>query len=69
MSKDPPFTLGMDVCGVVEAAGTGAEHLLGRRVVAISTAALGGIAEYTIAPAVACSTRHPSSTTTTPQRS
>lgn len=30
----PPFTLGMDVCGVVDAAGAGAEHWIGRRVVA-----------------------------------
>ena len=48
----PPYTLGMDVCGVVDAAGAGAEHWLGRRVVAITKTALGGIAEYAIAPAV-----------------
>jgi NADPH2:quinone reductase len=48
----PPFTLGMDVCGVVEAVGPGAEAWLGRRVVAIAKTALGGIAEYAIAPAV-----------------
>jgi NADPH2:quinone reductase len=48
----PPFTLGMDVCGVVEAAGEGAGEWLGRRVVAITKTALGGIAEYAIAPAV-----------------
>jgi NADPH:quinone reductase len=48
----PPFTLGMDVCGVVDAAGEGAEGWLGRRVVAITKTALGGIAEYAIAPAV-----------------
>lgn len=47
----PPFTLGMDACGVVEAAGEGAQHLLGRRVVGITTMALGGIAEYALAPA------------------
>jgi NADPH2:quinone reductase len=47
----PPFTLGMDVCGVVEATGEGAEHLLGRRVVGITTMALGGIAESALAPA------------------
>src|SRR6478609_573044 len=29
----PPFTLGMDACGVVESAGAGAEHWVGRRVV------------------------------------
>jgi len=48
----PPFTLGMDVCGVVDAAGEGAERWLDRRVVAITKTALGGIAEYAIAPAV-----------------
>ena len=53
VTKDPPFTLGMDVCGVVDVAGPGAEDLLGRRVVAVSTDALGGIAEYTTAPATA----------------
>jgi NADPH2:quinone reductase len=48
----PPFTLGMDVCGTVDAVGEGAERWLGRRVVAITKTALGGIAEYAIAPAV-----------------
>jgi NADPH:quinone reductase len=48
----PPYTLGMDVCGVVDAAGDGAEGWLGKRVVAITKTALGGIAEYAIAPVV-----------------
>jgi len=48
----PPYTLGMDACGVVDAAGDGAEQWVGRRVVAITTNALGGIAEQAIAPAV-----------------
>ena len=48
----PPFTLGMDVCGVVDAAGEGAEQWLGKRVVAITKNALGGIAEYAIADAI-----------------
>ncbi len=48
----PPFTLGMDVCGVVDAAGPGAEAWVGQRVVAITENALGGLAEYTLAPAV-----------------
>jgi NADPH2:quinone reductase len=48
----PPFTLGMDVCGVVDATGEGAESWLGKRVVAITKTALGGIAEFAIAPAV-----------------
>jgi NADPH2:quinone reductase len=48
----PPFTLGMDVCGVVDAAGEGAENWLGKRVVAITKTALGGIAEFALAPAI-----------------
>jgi NADPH:quinone reductase len=48
----PPFTLGMDVCGVVDATGAGAEDWRGRRVVAITHNALGGIAEYAIADTV-----------------
>jgi NADPH2:quinone reductase len=47
----PPFTLGMDVCGVVEAAAPGAEHWIGRRVVAMCTMAYGGMAERALAPA------------------
>jgi NADPH:quinone reductase len=48
----PPFTLGMDVCGVVDQVGAGAEEWLGRRVVAITKTALGGVAEYALADAV-----------------
>jgi NADPH2:quinone reductase len=48
----PPFTIGMDVCGIVDAAGDGATDWIGRRVVAITKNALGGLAEYAIAPAV-----------------
>ena len=46
----PPFTLGMDVCGVVEAAAPGGEAFLGRRVVAMTKMALGGLAQQVIAP-------------------
>lgn len=46
----PPFTLGMDACGVVDAVGAGAEAWLGRRVVAITQMGRGGLAEYTLAP-------------------
>ena len=46
----PPFTLGMDVCGVVEAAGSGAEEWLGRRVVAICAMSFGGMADFALAP-------------------
>lgn len=49
----PPFTLGMDVCGVVEAAGAGAEAWLGRRVVGMTKMALGGMAEKAIVPVTA----------------
>jgi len=45
----PPFTLGMDVCGVVEAAGEGAEEWLGRRVVAVCNQSIGGMAELALA--------------------
>lgn len=50
MPLTPPFTLGMDVCGTVDAVGAGAEHWLGRRVVALTDFATGGLAEYAIAP-------------------
>jgi NADPH2:quinone reductase len=46
----PPFTLGMDVCGVVDAAGAGGEAWVGRRVVAITQLAQGGLADYALAP-------------------
>jgi NADPH2:quinone reductase len=48
----PPFTLGMDVCGVVDETGEGAESWIGKRVVAITKTALGGIADYALADAV-----------------
>lgn len=46
----PPFTLGMDVCGVVATAGPGAESWIGKRVVALTNFATGGLAEYALAP-------------------
>ncbi|MDG5483899.1 quinone oxidoreductase family protein [Mycolicibacterium gadium] len=46
-----PFTLGMDVCGVVDAAGEGATERVGRRVVAMTNQSLGGMAEFALAPA------------------
>jgi NADPH2:quinone reductase len=46
----PPFTLGMDVCGVVDAAGAGAEDWLGRRVVAMCAMSFGGMADLALAP-------------------
>jgi len=47
----PPFTLGMEACGVVDAAGEGAEHWLGRRVVAMCAQSFGGMADAALAPA------------------
>lgn len=44
----PPFVPGMEAMGVVESAGAGCEHLLGRRVVGIGVGASGGFAEYTV---------------------
>jgi len=46
---EPPFTLGMDMCGIVDAAGPGGEAWLGRRVVAVAKQSLGGMAEFAIA--------------------
>jgi NADPH:quinone reductase len=46
----PPFTLGMEVCGVVEAAGAGAEQWLGQRVVAMCNQSFGGMADSALAP-------------------
>ena len=45
---EPPFTLGMDVAGVVDAAGDGAEEWLGRRVVGMANQSLGGMAEHAL---------------------
>ncbi|MEM1111501.1 MAG: NADPH:quinone oxidoreductase family protein [Pseudomonadota bacterium] len=47
----PPFTLGMDVCGVVEATGDGAEKWLGKRVMALTMMAQGGLAEFAVSSA------------------
>jgi NADPH2:quinone reductase len=45
-----PYTLGMEVVGVVDAAGAGAEHWLGRRVMATAKGAHGGYADHVVAP-------------------
>jgi NADPH2:quinone reductase len=47
-----PYSPGMEVMGVVDACGDGAEHWLGRRVVAMPKGANGGYAEYAVCPAV-----------------
>jgi len=44
-----PFTIGMDVCGVVDAAGEGASEWVGRRVVATTNQSFGGVADYALA--------------------
>jgi NADPH2:quinone reductase len=45
---EAPFVPGMESVGVVEAAGPGAEHLLGLRVVGIPVMAHGGYAEHAV---------------------
>lgn len=47
---EPPFTLGMEVCGVVERAGEGGEQWIGRRVVAMCNMSFGGLADFAVAP-------------------
>jgi NADPH2:quinone reductase len=49
----PPFTLGMDVCGTVEEAAADLEHWVGKRVVGITPMAMGGLAEQALIPATA----------------
>jgi NADPH:quinone reductase len=46
-----PYIPGMEVLGVVEECGAGAESWRGKRVVAIPSGAFGGYAEYVVAPA------------------
>jgi NADPH:quinone reductase len=45
-----PYSPGMEVMGVVEAGGAGAEDWVGRRVVAMPKGAHGGFAEYAVCP-------------------
>jgi NADPH2:quinone reductase len=52
VTPELPCTPGMEVMGVVDACGEGAEGLLGRRVVATTKGASGGYAEYAICPTV-----------------
>jgi NADPH2:quinone reductase len=47
-----PYSPGMEVMGVVDACGAGAEAWQGRRVVATTKGAHGGFAEYAICPTV-----------------
>jgi NADPH2:quinone reductase len=48
---EPPFTPGMEAMGVVESAGPGSEHLVGRRIVGIPVGAHGGFAEFAVVDA------------------
>ncbi|HEY8154102.1 MAG TPA: zinc-binding dehydrogenase [Myxococcota bacterium] len=47
-----PYSPGMEVMGIVDACGAGAEPRLGERVVAMTKGAHGGFAEYAICPSV-----------------
>jgi NADPH:quinone reductase len=49
---DLPYSPGMEVMGIVDACGPGAEDWSGRRVVATTKGAHGGFAEYAICPTV-----------------
>ncbi|MEB3067603.1 NADPH:quinone oxidoreductase family protein [[Mycobacterium] vasticus] len=51
MPLPAPFVPGMETVGVVESAGQGAEHLIGRRIVGIPVMAFGGYASYAIVDA------------------
>jgi NADPH2:quinone reductase len=48
-----PYSPGMEVMGVVDACGAGAEDYAGRRVVATTKGANGGFAEYAVCPTAA----------------
>jgi NADPH2:quinone reductase len=52
LTVDPPmpYTLGMELVGVVDRVGPGAESWLGRRVVATAVGAFGAHAEFVTAP-------------------
>jgi NADPH2:quinone reductase len=47
-----PYSAGMEVMGIVDAAGAGAEARVGERVVAMTKGAHGGFAEYAICPSL-----------------
>ncbi|MEB3023948.1 NADPH:quinone oxidoreductase family protein [[Mycobacterium] crassicus] len=51
MPLPAPFVPGMETVGVVESAGPGSEHLIGRRIVGIPMMAFGGYASYAIVDA------------------
>jgi NADPH2:quinone reductase len=48
----PPFTLGMDFCGVVDQGGAGAEEWVGHRVVGLANQSLGGMADFALSATV-----------------
>lgn len=49
-----PYSPGMEACGIVVAAGEGAEHWIGRRVSGATEGGHGGYAEYVICPQSGC---------------
>lgn len=52
VEPERPYSPGMEVMGVVESCGAGAEAWLGKRIVAITAGAHGGFAEYAVCPTV-----------------
>jgi NADPH2:quinone reductase len=53
MRPEFPYSPGMEVMGVVDACGPGAEAWAGQRVVATTKSAFGGFAEFAVCPAAA----------------
>ncbi len=51
VSPPLPYSPGMEVLGVVEQTGDGAESWLGKRVAAVPSGAFGGYAEFAVSPA------------------
>jgi NADPH2:quinone reductase len=56
LKLEPPFTVGMVAAGVVDAAGPGAEALLGRRVVGVTVGVQGGYASAALLDAATVQT-------------
>jgi NADPH2:quinone reductase len=56
LKKEPPFVVGMVAAGVVDAAGPGAEALLGRRVVGVTVGVQGGYASAALLDAATVQT-------------
>ncbi|MGD0380659.1 MAG: zinc-binding dehydrogenase [Acidimicrobiales bacterium] len=56
LKLEPPFTVGMVAAGIVDAAGPGAEALLGRRVVGVTVGVQGGYASAALLDAATVQT-------------